>query len=313
MNDRLCIFSGSSHPQLAQEIAKCLKIEVSEMITSKFANGEIYARPVRSVRGCDVFIIQTATENVNEDLMQLFIFIDALKRSFARSIHVVMPHYAYARQDRVAQPREPISAKLIADLLSTAGANHLVTIQFHSNQTQGFFDFPVDNLTSLNLFVEYFREKKLKDLVVVSPDAGGAKEARKMADCLKANLAIIHKTRPQHNVAEATHVVGDVEGKTCLIFDDMIDTGGSVCAAAEALWAKGAKKQMFLAATHPVFSDPATERLKKIHFTEVVVTNSIPISAKKRFPGLTVLSIAPLLAKVIANVHESKSVMEVYE
>lgn len=313
MDFPLRFFAGSSHPVLAEEIARFLKISVSEMVLSKFANGEVYARPVQSVRGCDVFILQTATANVNEDLMQLFIILDALKRSFAHRIHVVMPHYAYARQDRVAHPREPISAKLVADLISAAGADHLVAVQLHSNQTQGYFNFPVDNLSTRKFFIDYFFRKKLKDPIVVSPDVGSAKEAQKFADALRAPLAIIHKVRPKHNVAEAVHIVGDVDGKVCLLFDDMIDTGGSVLAAAEILRSKGARKEMYLAATHPVFSDPATERLKKARFTEVVVTNSIPVPAKKRFSGLTILSIAPLLAKVIQNVHEAKSVTDVME
>ncbi|MEK7545158.1 MAG: ribose-phosphate pyrophosphokinase [Patescibacteria group bacterium] len=307
------LFSGSSHPALAEEIAKCLKIPVSELMISKFANGELYARPVQTVRGCDVFVVQTATENVNEDLMQLFIILDSLKRSFAGKIHVIMPNYAYARQDRVAYSRESISAKLVADLISTAGAEHLVGMHFHSSQTQGFFNFPVDNLSSQKLFVEYFRKKKIKDLVIVSPDAGGVKEARKFADLLSVPLVIIHKVRSKHNVAEATHVVGDVKGKVCLLVDDMIDTAGSLCAAVDALRANGAKKEMYVAATHPIFSDPAAERLRKLRLTEVVVTNSLPIPPKKRFPGLTVLSIASLLAQVIQNVNEAKSVSEVFE
>lgn len=313
MDFPLRLFSGSSYPILAEEIAKYLKISVSEMVLSKFANGEVYAKPVQSVRGCDVFVVQTATANVNEDLMQLFIILDALKRSFAHRIHVVMPHYAYARQDRVAYPREPISAKLVADLISAAGADHVVAVQLHSNQTQGFFNFPMDNVSTRKLFIDYFLKKRLKDLVVVSPDVGSAKEAQKFADALHVPLAIIHKVRPKHNVAEAIHIVGDVEGKVCLLYDDMIDTAGSVLAAAEILRSKGAKKEIYLAATHPVFSDPAIERLKKARFSEVVVTNSLPIAPKKRFPGLTILSIAPLLAKVIQSVHEAKSVTDVME
>lgn len=304
----LKFFSGTSHPELAREIAKHLGIKLSEILITRFANGEVYSRPLETVRGCDVFVLQTATSRVNEDLMELFVMLDALKRSFAERIHVVMPNYAYARQDRVSQPREPISAKLVADLISAAGADHVITMTLHSDQAQGFFDFPVDNLYSRKLFVEYFKQKKLKDLVVVSPDAGGAKEAKKVADMLGVQFAVIHKTRPKPNVAEITHVVGDVEGRTCLIYDDMIDTGGSVCAAAKALVEKGVKKDIYLAATHAVFSDPAAERLESMQFKEVVVTNSIPISKSKLFRGLTVLSVAPLLAHIIQNVHEAKSV-----
>ncbi len=302
------IFSGTSHPELAKEIAKALKLPLSEMLISRFACKEIYAKPTETVRGTDVFVVQTGSENVNEDLMELFIMLDSLKRSFAGRIHVVMPHYGYARQDRVATPREPISAKLIADLISTAGADHLITMKLHSDQEQGFFNFPVDNVNTERLFADYFIKKKLKDVVVVSPDAGGAKDAKKFADLIGADLAIIHKTRPAHNKSEVMHVVGQVEGKTCVLYDDLIDTAGSVTAALKALRAMKANKDVYLAATHPVFSDPATERFKEAGFKEVVVSNSIPIADRKMFKGLKVLSVAPLLAKIIKNVHEARSV-----
>ncbi len=308
----LKIFSGTSHPKLAEEIAKNLKIKLSPMHISRFACGEIYAKPGVTVRGCDVFLIQTATQNVNEDLMELFVMLDAFKRSFANNIHVVMPHYGYARQDRVATPREPISAKLMADLISAAGADHLITMSLHSDQEQGFFDFPVDNLYTKKFFADYFKKKKLKDLVVVSPDAGGAKEAKKFADILGAELAIIHKARPKANVSEVIHLVGDVENKTCIIYDDMIDTGGSVCNAAKSLRAHNAKKDIYLAATHPVFYDPAAERLATIGFKEVVVSNSIPVPKEKQFKSLQVLSVAPLMAKIIKNVYSAKSVSTVF-
>ncbi|MFA5948350.1 MAG: ribose-phosphate pyrophosphokinase [Candidatus Gracilibacteria bacterium] len=306
------IFSGSSHPDLAKEIAKYLKVSLSEMVISRFACGEIYAKPKESVRGFDVFVVQTATSNVNEDLMELFIILDSLKRSFAERIHVVMPHYGYARQDRVATPREPISAKLVADLISKAGADHLITMKLHSDQEQGFFNFSVDNLNTNKLFSDYFIQKKIKDLVVVSPDAGGAKDAKKFGDLIGANLAIIHKTRPAHNKSEVTHVVGDVKGKTCVLYDDMVDTAGSVTAAINALRSMGANKDVYLAATHAVFSPPAVERLSAAGFKEVVVTNSIPVLKEKQFKGLKILSIAPLLAQTIKNVHDSRSVSEVF-
>lgn len=302
------IFSGTSHPELAKEIAKYLGLPLSEMLISRFACKEIYAKPTETVRGTDVFVVQTGSENVNEDLMELFIMLDSLKRSFAGRIHVVMPHYGYARQDRVATPREPISAKLIADLISTAGADHLITMKLHSDQEQGFFNFPVDNVNTERLFADYFIKKNLKNMVVVSPDAGGAKDAKKFADLVGADLAIIHKTRPAHNRAEVMHVVGDVEGKTCVLYDDMIDTAGSVTAALKALRSMKANKDIYLAATHAVFSDPATERFKEAGFKEVVVSNSIPIAERKMFKGLKILSVAPLLAKIVKNVHEARSV-----
>lgn len=305
------LYSGSSHQHLAEEIAKYLKVPLCEMEISRFACGEIYAKPRASVRGSDVFVVQTASGNVNEDLMELFIILDSLKRSFAGKIHVVMPHYAYARQDRVATPREPISAKLVASLISAAGADHVIALKLHSDQEQGFFDFPVDNLNTNKLFADYFLKKKIKDLVVVSPDAGGAKDAKKFADLLGANLAIIHKNRPEHNKSEVTHVVGDVKGKTCVMYDDMIDTAGSVTAGIKALQKMGAKKDIYLAATHPVFSGPAPKRLAEAGFKEVIVTNSIPVPKSKQFKSLKILSVAPLLAKTIQNVHEGKSVTQV--
>ncbi len=304
---KIKFFAGSSHPELAKEISKYLKVPVSELVISKFACGEIYAKPKDTVRGVDAFVLQTGSSNVNEDLMELFIILDSLKRSFAGRIHVVMPHYGYARQDRVATPREPISAKLVADLISAAGADHVITMKLHSDQEQGFFNFPVDNLSTEKLFAEYFTKKGLKDLVVVSPDAGGAKDAKRLANLLMANLAIIYKTRPSHNKAQANHVIGDVKGKVCLMYDDMIDTGGSVVEALRALKECGAKK-VYLAATHAVFSDPAAGRLRNAGFEEVVVTNTIPISKNKKFKGLVVLSVAPLLARIIENIHKDKSV-----
>lgn len=313
VNHPIKFFAGTSHPELAQEIAKYLKIELSSMLISRFACGEIYAKPLETVRGADVFVLQTGSSNVNEDLMELFIILDSLKRSFAGRIHVVMPHYGYARQDRVATPREPISAKLVADLISAAGADHIITMKLHSDQEQGFFNFPVDNLNTEKLFAKYFVQKKIKNLVVVSPDAGGAKDAKKFADLLGASLAIIHKTRPGHNKAEVQHVVGEVEGKTCVIYDDMIDTGGSVTGAIEALRKMGAGKDIYLVATHAVFSDPAAERLSNAGFKEVVVSNSIPIPKEKWFKGLKVLSVAPLLAMIIDNVHKDKSVTKAFD
>lgn len=308
----LRIISGSSHPALTKAIAKHLKVQPTKIDIKRFANGEIYTKPHETVRGSDIYVIQTATDKVNEELMELFVILDSLERSFAHRIHVVMPHYAYSRQDRVATPREPISAKLVADLISTAGADHVITMKLHSDQEQGFFNFPVDNLNTNHLFADYFKKKKIKNPVVVSPDAGGAKDAKKVADLLGATLAIIHKTRPAHNKAESTHVVGEVEGRTCILFDDMIDTAGSMTAAYDALTKHGAKKDIYLAATHAIFSDPAAERLKKTKFKEVVVTDSLPIPAEKQFKSLKVLSVAPLLAKAIKNVHSSKSVTKLF-
>lgn len=307
------LFSGTSHPELANEISRHLKVPLSKMLIKRFACGEIYAKPVETVRGCDVFVVQTATHNVNEDLMELFVMLDSFKRSFASKIHVVIPHYGYARQDRVASPREPISAKLMADLISAAGADHVITMVLHSDQEQGFFNFPVDNLYTKNIFADYFKKKKLKNMVVVSTDAGGAKEVKRIADLIGADIALIHKTRPMHNVAEVMELVGDVKGRNCIIYDDMIDTAGSVINAVEELRKHGANKDIYLAATHAVFSDPAVERLKKAGFKEVVVTNTIPLPKEKQFPGLKIISVAPLLAHIIKNVHNAKSVSSVFK
>ncbi len=308
----LKLFSGSSHPELAHEIAKYLHVRLEPITLKRFACNEVYAKPEKTVRDCDVYIVQTGTSRVNEDLMELFIILDSLKRSFAGKIHVVMPHYGYARQDRVATPREPISAKLVADLLSAAGADHVITINLHSDQEQGFFDFPVDNLSTNRIFSDYIKRKKMSNLVVVAPDTGAAKSAKRFADLIGADLAILHKVRPEHNVSEVMHVIGDVTDKSCIIFDDLIDTGGTVLNAKEALLKKGAHPDIYLAATHAIFSPPCVERLTQAQFKEVMVTNTVPLPPEKQFPGLTVLSVAPLLATTIDNVHKGKSVSSVY-
>ena len=305
------IFSGTSHPKLAGAIAKALKLELSEMDISRFACGEIYAKPHQTVRGADVFLIQTATDRVNEDYMELFIMIDALKRSFAGEIHVIIPHFGYARQDRVASPREPISSKLMANLVASSGADHVITVQLHSDQTQGFFPFPVDNINLRQMFADHLKKRKIKDPVVVAPDAGAAKDAGRLARLLDAPLAVLTKERPAFNVAEVTSVVGDVEGKTCILYDDMIDTAGSVCAAHRALIDHGANPDVYLVATHPVFSGPAVDRFKATGFKEVIVADTIPVPSEKKFKGLTVLSVADILARVIRCVHENQSVTEV--
>jgi len=276
---------------------------------SKFSCGEIYAKPASTVRGDDVFIVQTATSNVNEELMELFIIIDAMKRSFAKNVHIVIPHFPYARQDRVASPREPISAKVVAKLIGSAGADHVIVVQIHSEQQQAFFDFPIDHLNARKLFADYFKKKKLKDLVVIAPDAGAAKDADRLARHLDTSIAVMSKVRPEHNKAEITSLVGDVEGKNCIIFDDMIDTAGSICAAHDYLKKHGAK-DVYVAATHAIFSGPAVQRLNKTGFKAIIVTDTIPVNNKVK--NLEVISVAPMLAAVIKNVHHGKSVTSVY-
>lgn len=302
----LKFFAGSSHPALADAIAKMLKVPVSPLDIRRFACGEIYAKPVDSVRNADVYVLQTGAQDVNSNLMELFIMLDSFKRSFAAKVHVVMPYFPYARQDRVAAPREPISAKLMADLVSKAGADHVITFTLHSDQEQGFFDFPVDNLTARSLFADYFKKKKLKEIAVVAPDVGSAKEAQRLAKILDAELAIINKTRPAHNMSEVTHLVGSVTGKTCIIYDDIVDTGGSVANAVKTLRKHRANKDIYLAATHAVLSLDAAKKLRAAKFAEIVFTDTIPIAKEKMLPNMKIISIAHLLADVIHNIHVGK-------
>ncbi len=306
------LFAGSSHPALASALSAELKIPLGQLETKSFSCGERYVRFGESVRGKDVYILQTGTRSPNEDLMELFLLCQAAKLSFARSVHVIMPHFPYARQDRVAVPREPISAKLVATLLEQAGADHVITLDLHSNQIQGFFNIPVDALEARTLFADYFRKKSLSSPVVVAPDAGGAKRAKKFADMIGADLALMHKNRPGHHKAEILEVVGDITGKTCIIFDDMIDTASTMTPAKEALLARGAHPEIYAAVTHPVFSGKALENLRTAAFKEVVVTDSIPVQ-QGAFPGLTVLSVAPLLARVIRQIESGQSVTEIYQ
>lgn len=303
---KIKLFSGSSHPALAGAIAKILKLPLTPIELKKFACGEIYAKPLETVRDFDVYVIQTGTQNTNEDLMELFIMLDAFKRSFAAKIHVVLPHFPYARQDRVAAPREPISAKLVANLISKAGADHVVTFTLHSDQEQGFFDFPVDNLSARSLFADYFKKKKLENLTVVAPDVGSAKEAQRLARTIGAELAILNKTRSAHNVSEVMHLVGNVAGRTCILYDDIVDTGGSVVNGAAVLRRHRANKDIYLAATHAVLSGDAHKKLKKAKFKEIIFADTIPIPREKYLPNMKTISIAPLLASVIHAIHMGK-------
>jgi ribose-phosphate pyrophosphokinase len=307
----LKIFSGSSSTELGKKICQKAGVSPGKIKTKRFSCGEKYIQIGESVRGCNCFVVSSATQNVDEDLMELFLIIDALKRSLAKYIHVVIPHFGYARQDKITDPREPISAKLVANLIEAAGAKHIITLDLHSDQTQAFFEKPVDNLTAKKLFLDYFLKKRLKNTVVVSPDAGGAKNAEKFAKLLGASLAIMHKSRPAHNKAEIQHVIGDVKGKSAILFDDMVDTGGSVIAAEKTLLKSGAK-EVFLAATHAVLSEDAKDKLAKAKFKEVVFTDSIPQNFDKT-KKIKILSIADLLAKTIRGVHEGRSVSKFWE
>lgn len=305
------LFCGSSHPELGQEIAEELGIHLGEIHLSKFSCGENYARIEENIRGLDAYIVQTISEHPNDDYMELFLMIDALRRSSANKIHVILPYFGYARQDKKSAPREPISSRLIADLMSAVGFNRLITMDLHADQIQGFFSQPVDHLTALPLFAEYFGKLNIPDLVVVAPDTGRAKFAKKLGDRLGAKLAVMHKTRPDHNVAEITNVVGKVKDKNLLIVDDMVDTAGSVTSGLQALREFGCK-DIYLATTHPVFSGPAVERLALAGLKEVVVTNTLPLPKSKYFEGLKVLSTAPMLAEAIKRNYEKKSITSLF-
>jgi len=316
---KLMLFAGRGNPELSREIAECLKEPLGEVVLSTFANGEIYCRFGESIRGADVFIVQSHCDPINDRIFEQLILIDAAKRASAKRITAVVPFYGYARQDRKAEGREPITARLIADMLTTAGVDRVVTVDLHTGQVQGFFDMPVDHLTAVPMLSEYMAEKIAGgDVVVVSPDAGGGKLARRFANCLanfdiSADLAFIDKRRPRgtHNVAEATEVVGDVAGRICVLVDDMIDTAGTIAAAAKLLMERGAS-EVYVAATHAVLSGPAIERLSNAPVREVVVTNTLPVPEERRFPNLTVLSIAPVIADALDAVFEDTSVSEIF-
>jgi ribose-phosphate pyrophosphokinase len=306
------IFSGSSNIELGKEIVNYLGTRLGMVKLSRFSDGEIYVKFLESVRGADVFVIQTLSAPVNTNLMELLIMIDALKRASARKISAVIPHYGYSRQDKKTTAREPITAKLVADLLSSTGIDRMLSMDLHAGQIQGFFNVPVDHLTALPVLVSYFKEKKIKNLVVVSPDVGRVKLAKKFSDKLDSGLAILHKTRPAHNIAEVGQVVGDVKGKIALLVDDMIDTAGTITEGAVTLLREGAA-EVLACATHPVLSGPAIDRLQKSAIKEVVVTNTIPLDDNKKIDKLKILSIAPIFAQTILNVFEDKSVSEIFE
>jgi ribose-phosphate pyrophosphokinase len=314
----LMLFAGQGNDELTSEIAKCLDVPLGDVKLSTFASGELYARYGESVRGADVFVVQSHCDPINDRIMQQLLMIDAAKRASARRITAVCPFYGYARQDRKAEGREPISARLLADLLTVAGADRLVSVDLHTGQIQGFFDGPVDHLTAVPLLADYLAREVEGDVVVVSPDAGGLKLARRFANCLgdanvESDLAFIDKRRPKgtHNVAEATDVVGNVSGGVCVLVDDMIDTAGTIVSAANLLTDRGAR-EVWVAATHGVLSGPAVDRLKNAPVRQVVVTNTLPIPDDKRFDALQVLSIAPIIAEALDAVFADASVSEIF-
>lgn len=308
----MMVFTGTSNRELAEGIAEHLGIELGNVKIDTFANGEIYVRFLESVRGADVFCVQSVCFPVNHMLMELLIMIDAAKRASARTITAVISHYGYARQDKKSAAREPITAKLVADLLTVAGVDKVIAMDLHQGQIQGFFDQPVNHLTALPILADYFDSLKLTDCVIVSPDVGRVKVAKKFADMLGGGLAILHKGRPEHNVAEITHVIGDVSGKTCIMIDDMIDTAGSITEGAKALKVNGAS-EIYVAATHGIFSPPAYERIDSSPIREVVVTNTVPVPEERRHGRIRVLSVAPLFAHATENVFNNESVSELFD
>ena len=311
--NKLRIFTGNANPDLAREIAAYLGTTVGDSVVNRFNNGEIQVMINESVRGKDIFIVQpTCGPIVNDNVMELLIMADAFKRASANHITAVIPYYGYARQDRKARGREPITAKLMADLLETAGITRVVTIDLHAAQIQGFFNIPFDHMPGGPLLAEYIKEKNLENMVVVSPDLGGVSRARGFAEILNAPMAIIDKRRPEPGVAEVMNLIGNVEGKNCILVDDMVDTAGSLTEGARALKKFGAN-EIYACCTHPILTDPALSRIAQSDITELVVTNTIPLAPAKKHPKIKVLSIAPILAETILRIYNDGSVSQLFD
>ncbi len=311
---RLLLFSGSGYPELAEKIAERLDVSLGEVQLTQFSGGEMYARYEQSIRGSDVFIVQSLGEPVNENLMELLIMVDAARRASAERIVAVIPWFAYSRQDRKTKPREPITARLVANMIQVAGANRVMTMDLHVGQIEGFFSFPVDHLTAMHTFVDYFVEQGFRDAddaVVVAPDTGEAKVAKRLADHLGLPWAIVNKLRRQAQQSEVTHIIGDVEGKRAIMIDDIVDTAGTLVRAAEKILEYGAT-EVYAAATHPVLSGPAYERLENSPVKELVVTDTLPLKSGEPHDKIHVLTIAPILANTIRNVFAEESVSEVF-
>ena len=305
---RLRLFAGSANIPLAEEVTRYLGIDLGPMVRKRFADGELYVQIQESIRGCDVYLLQPTCHPVNDNLMELLIMIDACRRASARQITAVLPYYGYARADRKTAGRESITAKLVANLITQAGASRVLAMDLHSAQIQGYFDIPFDHVYGSPVVLDYLRSKALSDLVVVSPDVGGVARARAFAKKLdEAPLAIIDKRRQAHNVAEVLNIIGDVKGKTAVLVDDMIDTGGTICEGGRLLRENGAK-EVYACATHAVVSPPAVERLSQGVFEEIIVTNTIPLPPDKHFPQLVSLSVANLIGEAIWRIHEETSV-----
>ncbi|HVO09699.1 MAG TPA: ribose-phosphate pyrophosphokinase [Vicinamibacteria bacterium] len=312
MRRELRIFTGTAHPALGEAIASCLGMPLGRAHLARFSDGEVWFQIHDNVRGADVFVVQPTCSPVNENLVELLLMLDAFKRSSASRLTAVLPYYGYARQDRKDKPRVPISAKLVADLLSTAGTDRVLTVDLHAAQIQGFFDVPVDHLFAAPVIIEHVQKLHLPNLTVISPDAGGVERARAYAKRLDAALAIVDKRRDQPNVAEVHNVIGDVEGRTALIVDDIVDTAGTLTKVAEAIKAAGAR-EVLASCTHPVLSGHALERIEKSPLSTLIVTDSLPLTAEKRACSkIVVLTIAELLARAIKNIHEETSVTSLF-
>jgi ribose-phosphate pyrophosphokinase len=308
----MCVFAGSAHPELSRDIARHLDVELGDLKITRFADSEIYVKFEQSVRGTEAFIIQPTCQPIDSNLLELLILIDALKRASAEMITVVLPYYGYARQEKKDAPREPITAKLIANLLTTAGAQRIVAMDLHADAIQGFFDIPVDHLTAVPIIADYLAEKHLENVVVVSPDEGRVKKVRKIASRLRVPLAVGYKVHPEHGVSEITGLAGDVRGKTCIVYDDMISTGGSINEIVNALLANGANPEITVACTHAVLAGPAVERLSRPEIKELIVTDTIPVPPEKRSAKTTVLSTAPLFAQAIRRIWTDESVSSLF-
>ena len=308
----LKLFSGNANRPLAEEIAKTLQLPLGDADVSRFSDGEVYVQINENVRGQDVFVIQPTCPPVNDHLMELLVMIDAFKRASARRITAVLPYYGYGRQDRKVQPRVPITAKLVADLLTAAGAQRLLAVDLHAGQIQGFFNIPVDHLFAAPpVIIDHLAKKDLNDPVLVSPDAGGVERARALAKRLKAGLAIIDKRREGNNVAQFMHLIGDVKGRDAVIVDDMIDTAGTMIQAVDALRREGARR-ILACAVHGVLSGPAIARIKESVLEEVIITNTVPLTPERQLSKIRVLSVAPLLAEAIRRIHDEESVSTLF-
>nr|WP_314631027.1 ribose-phosphate diphosphokinase [uncultured Mogibacterium sp.] len=308
----LKLFTCNAHPELANEIAELMGIKVGKSTVNKFSDGEIQVSIWESVRDCDVYVVQPTCAPVNDHLMELLIMIDALKRASAGRINAVIPYYGYARQDRKAKARDPITAKLVANLIQAAGADRVISMDLHANQIQGYFDIPVDHLLGLPILTKYFKEKNLDNVVVVSPDHGSVTRARNMAERLDAPIAIVDKRRPEPNKSEIMNIIGDIDGKNCILLDDMIDTAGTICNAASALIELGAKN-VYACATHGVLSGPAKERLENSHIQELVLLNTLPIDDEKKLDKMTFISVGPIFSEVITRVYQGGSVSTLFD